>query len=79
MMSEEILVIDLISGIVCKDGRRFQELICTDKNGNDVRIVVPTARDCGKTCDCDDCDDSFDCGLEESYYIDIGRKVIIKR
>jgi hypothetical protein len=78
-MSDEILEIGLISGIFCRDGRHFQELICSDENGKDVRIMLPTSRVCGESIDCEDCEEDETCELQDFYETDIGRKLIIKR
>lgn len=77
-MSEEVLEIGLISGITCRDGRNFQELIC-DSNGKEVRIMLPTSHVCGETVDCEDCIENETCELQDFYETDIGRKIIIKR
>jgi hypothetical protein len=79
IMTEELLKIRIISGIVCKDGRRYQELICLDANNNEVRVVIPTYRTCGNDESCEECKSSNLCELQDSYDIDIGRSMIIKR
>jgi hypothetical protein len=78
-MTEEVLRIGLISGISCPDGRHFQELVCADPDGKDVRVVVPTCHTCGEDVSCTRCAKLDDCEMQDSYEIDLGRKLIIKR
>ena len=78
-MSEEVLKIGMITGITCKDGRNYQELACIDKDGNEVRVVVPVSHTCGETVNCDSCPKQETCEMQDQYENDIGRSMIIKR
>jgi hypothetical protein len=79
-MTEEVLLIQMIVGMSCPDGRRFMELRCTDTSGNAVNIVLPATTLCGEeTGNCDSCSKNNDCEMQDALGIDLGRKLIIKR
>lgn len=79
-MTEEVLLIQMISGISCPNGRHFMELICSDKAGNDVRIVLPATTGCGEENEkCEFCSKNEDCEMQDAQSVDLGRKLIIKR
>lgn len=77
-MSEEVLMINMLSGITCPDGRHFQELVCSGKDGKDVRVVLPVSHPCGDN-DCESCTHNDVCDSQDTYEVDFGRKLIIKR
>lgn len=77
-MSEEVLTIGLESGIECPDGRHFLELVCTDSNGNDVRVLLPSSEPCEQEV-CDQCSKCDTCEIMCPVEIELGRKIIIKR
>lgn len=81
-MTEELLKIHMISGITCKDNRSYQELICSDKDGKEVRIVLPTSHICDSfdpNVGCEGCDKYEGCEVTDGYETDIGRSLLIKR
>jgi len=75
---EEVLKIGLISGIACKDGRHFTELICRDADGRPVEILVPTSDICDEMT-CDFCEKKESCDITAALEIQLGRSVIIHR
>lgn len=79
-MTEEVLTINMISGSSCKDGRHFMELICFDKDGKNVNIVLPATTECGEEKEnCDSCPKNEECEMQDAQKVDLGRKLIIQR
>lgn len=77
-MSEEVLRIGLISGITCQDGRQFSELVCHDKNGKNVNILIPVSGVCEQEA-CDQCSKFDTCEMMIPVDIALGRSIIIQR
>lgn len=77
-MSEEVLQIGLISGITCPDGRQFSELVCHDKDGKNVNIMIPVSGVCEQEA-CDQCSKFDTCEMMCPVDIELGRKIIIQR
>ena len=77
-MSKELLFIRMQSGIVCKDGRHFLELICNDKDDKDVRILLPSSEECEQEV-CDRCSKYDTCEIMCPREIELGKYVAIIR
>lgn len=77
-MSEEVMTIRLMTGISCKDGRKFMELICSDVNNKEVRIILPSEGECERD-HCEECSIHDTCKILIPFGVELGRKLIIKR
>jgi len=77
-MTEEVLTIGLVSGISCPDGRHFSEIVCHDKDGNNVNVLLPTSEVCEQEV-CDQCSKYDMCEIMCPVSIELGRKIIIQR
>ena len=77
-MTEEVFEIILISGITCPDGRQFSELVCCDKDGKNVNILIPVSGVCEQEA-CDQCSKFETCEMMIPVDIALGRNVIIQK
>lgn len=77
-MSEELLMIHMESGITCKDGRHFLELVCSDQNDKEVRVLLPSTETCEQEV-CDQCSKYDTCDIMCPAEIVLGRKILIVR
>jgi hypothetical protein len=77
-MSEELLLVQMESGITCKDGRHFVELVCSDQHNKDVRVLLPSTEECEQEV-CDQCSKYDTCEIMCPFGIEFGRKIIIVR
>jgi hypothetical protein len=79
-MTEEVMMIQMISGISCPDGRHFLELVCSDSEDKPVSIILPATTGCGEEIEhCGSCSKSEDCEMQDGLQVDLGRKLAIKR
>ncbi len=84
MVVEEHYKIHMISGMDCKDGRHFNELTCTDKDGKPVKILVEVTNRCelisaGGLEVCESCEMLDACEICEPSQISLGGSVVVVR
>jgi hypothetical protein len=79
---EQVFEISMILGIDCKNGKKYQELVCIAEDKKVIRVLVPVTNECSYTPEegswqCNECEYKNTCEIMEPCNIQLGEKLII--